>query len=49
MSKMTRPSYSQQQKKKKNWRIVGFAVPADHCVKLKEIENRVKYLGLARE
>ena len=30
-------------------RIVNFAVPADHRVKLKESEKRVKYLDLARE
>ena len=32
-----------------NGRIVDFAVPADHRVKLKDSENRDKYLGLARE
>ena len=30
-------------------RIVNFAVPADHRVKLKESENKDKYLDLARE
>ena len=30
-------------------RIVDFAVPADHTVKLKESENREKYQDLARE
>ena len=32
-----------------NCRIVDFAVPADHRVKLKESEKRDKYLDLARE
>ena len=30
-------------------RIVDFAVPADHRVKLKECEKRDKYLDLTRE
>ena len=30
-------------------KIVGFAVPVDHRVKLKEIEMKDKYLDLARE
>ena len=29
--------------------IVDFAVPADHRVKLKEIEKKDKYLDLTRE
>ena len=29
--------------------IVGFAVPADHRIKLKECEKKDKYLDLARE
>ena len=46
---------SQQQKKKKKkkkkrtYRIVDFAVPADHRIKLKEIEKRDKNLNLARK
>ena len=36
-------------KKKKICKIVDFAVPADHRVKLKECEKRDKYLDLARE
>ena len=36
-------------KKKRNCRIVDFAVPADHRVKLKENDKRDKYLDLARE
>ena len=43
----TRPSDSQQ--KKRTCRIVDFAIPADHWVKLKESEKRDKYLDLARE
>ena len=56
---MTRPSDSQQKKKKKKkkekekekrtCRIVDFAVPADHRVKLKENEKSDKYLDIARE
>ena len=45
LGQMTRPSNNQQQKK----RIVDFAVPADHCVKLKESEKKDKYFDLARE
>ena len=30
-------------------KIVDFAVPADHRIKLKEIEKKVQYLDLARE
>ena len=36
-------------KKKKICKIVDFAVPADHRIKLKECEKRDKYLNLARE
>ena len=36
-------------KKRKICKIVDFAVPADHSVKLKECEKRDKYLDLARE
>ena len=43
----TRP-YNQQ-KKKIIWKIVDFAVPADHRIKLKENEKKDKYLDLARE
>ena len=35
--------------KKEICRIVDFAVPVDHWVKLKENEKRDKYLDLARE
>ena len=33
----------------RNCKIVDFAVPADHRIKLKECEKRDKYLDLARE
>ena len=36
-------------KKKKNCKIVDFAVPADHRTNLKESEKKDKYLDLARE
>ena len=49
----TRPynNYKKKKKKKKEriCKIVDFAVPADHRIKLKECEERDKYLDLARE
>ena len=36
-------------KKKRNCKIVDFAVSADHSIKLKECEKKDKYLDLARE
>ena len=36
-------------KKKRTYKIVDFAVPADHRIKLKEHEKRDKYLDLVRE
>ena len=36
-------------KKKSTCKIVDFAVPADHRIKLKECEKKDKYLDLARE
>ena len=50
--------YNNQQKKKKKkkkkkektiCKIVDFAVPADHRIKLKECEKKDKYIDLARE
>ena len=38
-----------KKKKKKICKIVDFALPADHRIKLKECEKRDKYLDLARE
>ena len=49
---MTRPYNNQQKKKKKKKKIckvVDFAVPADHRIKLKESEKRDKYVDLAME
>ena len=37
------------QQKKRTCKIVDFAVPADHRIKLKECEKKDKYLDLARE
>ena len=39
----------EKEKKKRTCKIVDFAVPADHRIKLKECEKRDKYLDLARE
>ena len=44
----TRPSNNQQQQKKRTCRIVDFAVPVVHRVKLKENEKKDKYLDLGR-
>ena len=38
-----------KRKKKRTCKIVDFAVPADHRIKLKESEKKDKYLDLARE
>ena len=35
--------------KKRTCKIVDFAVPADHRIKLKECEKKDKYIDLARE
>ena len=40
--------YNNQQKKR-IYKIVDFAVPADHRIKLKECEKKDKYPDLARE
>ena len=44
-----RPDLMIIHKKKKICKIVDFAVPADHRIKLKECEKRDKYLDFARE
>ena len=44
-----RPDLVLINKKKRTCHIVDFAVPADHRVKLKEIEKKDKYLDLTRE
>ena len=46
LGQKTRPNNNQQ--KKRIWKIVDFAVPADHRMKLKESEKKDKYLDLAR-
>ena len=38
-----------KKEKERICKIVDFAVPADHRIKLKEREKKVKYLDLARE
>ena len=38
-----------KKKKKRTCKIVDFAVPTDHRIKLKEYEKKDKYLYLARE
>ena len=40
---------NKKKKKKKICKIVDFAVPADHRIKLKECEKKDKYLDLARD
>ena len=47
LGQITRPHNNQQ--KKRTCKIVAFAVPADHRVKLKGNEKKDKYLDLARE
>ena len=44
-----RPDLIIIKKKKRTCKIVNFAVPADHRIKLKECEKKDKYLDLARE
>ena len=44
-----RPDLTIINKKKRTWKIVDFAVPVDHRIKLKECEKKDKYLNLARE
>ena len=43
-----RPDLILIDKKKRTCKIVDFAVPADHRIKLKECEKKGKYLDLAR-
>ena len=44
-----RPDLTIINKKKRTCKIVDFALPADHRIKLKECEKKDKYLDLARE
>ena len=46
LGQKTRPN---QKKKKRTCKIIDFAVPADHRIKLKEFEMKDKYLDLSRE
>ena len=48
LGQKTRPN-NNQQKKKRIYKIVYFAVPADHRIKQKECEKKDKYLDFARE
>ena len=43
-----RPDLIVINKKKRTFKIVDFAVPADHRIKLKESEKKDNYLVLAR-
>ena len=51
LGQKTRLNTNQQKKKKekRTCKIVDFAVPADHRIKLKECEKKDKYPYLARE
>ena len=44
-----RPNLIIINKKKRTFKIVDYAIPADHRIKLKECEKKDKYLDLARE
>ena len=44
-----RPDLIMMNKKETTCKIVDFAVPADHRIKLKECEKKDKYLDFARE
>ena len=46
LGQKTRPNNNQQ--KKRTCKIVDFAVPADHRIKLKECEKEDKYLDLEK-
>ena len=47
LAQKTRPYNNQQ--KKRICKIVDYAVPADHRIKMKKCEKKDKYLDLARE
>ena len=47
LDQKTRP-YNNQQQKKRICKILDFAVPADHGIKLKECKKKDKYLDLTR-
>ena len=44
-----RGDHKNQQQKKRTCKIVDYAIPADHRIKLKEYEKKDKYLDLGRE
>ena len=49
LGQKTRPYCNKKNKnKKRTSKIVNFAVPADHRIKLKESEKKDKYIDLAR-
>ena len=47
--KKKKKTQKEKEKKKKICKMIDFAVPADHRIKLKEYEKRDKYLNLAWE
>ena len=47
--KEKRKKERKKERKKRTCKIVDFAVPADHRIKLKECEKKDKYLDFARE
>ena len=49
LGQKNRPYNNQQQKKKRNCKIVDFAVKAAHRINLKKCEKEDKYLDLAKE
>ena len=49
LGQKTRPNNNQQKEKKRTCKIVDFAVPADHRIKVREYEKKDKYLDHARE
>ena len=49
LSQKTRSYNNPQQKNKRTCRIVDFAVPVDHRIKLKKSEKKDTYFDLARE
>ena len=49
LGQKTTPNNNLQKKKKRTCKIVNFAVPAEHRMKLKECKKKDKYLYLARE
>ena len=48
-NKKKKQTKNKQKRKKRISKIVDFAVPTDHIIKLKECEKKDKYLDLAKE